>query len=103
MPTGGGLFFRSRRQAAFDPGTKESLARGAEFGEPALPARIALPALLGNAVHEQQLEAALKENDSSRARKIQSRPRSGTEKFRFIPGENGFVQFSYENASKRIS
>jgi outer membrane protein assembly factor BamB len=62
-----------------------------------LPARIALPALLGNAAHEQQLEAALKDTDSPHPRP----PPPGAElfssaagNFALVPGVNGFVQFS---------
>jgi PQQ-like domain len=60
-----------------------------------LPARIALPALLGNAAHEQQLEAALKDSDSQyprpQNRKLFS---SSAGNLKLIPDENGFVQFS---------
>jgi hypothetical protein len=59
-----------------------------------LPARIALPALLGNAAHEQQLEDALKD-DPQQSRSRNSNPaRKKMEGFQLIPAENGFVQFS---------
>lgn len=59
-----------------------------------LPARIALPALLGNASHEQQLEAALKDG-SSRPQKPAAKPaRRIAEHFQLIPSENGYIQFA---------
>jgi endogenous inhibitor of DNA gyrase (YacG/DUF329 family) len=68
-----------------------------------LPGRIALPALLGNAAHEQQLEAALKDDDSRH-----SPPQNANSFVRaagnltLIPGENGFVQFSTRLLQKNI-
>jgi len=59
-----------------------------------LPARIALPALLGNAQHEQQLEAALKDDSRQPHPKNAAPPQAGAVSFQFIPGENGFVEFS---------
>jgi hypothetical protein len=59
-----------------------------------LPARIALPALLANAQHEQQLEAALRD-DPQHPRPINSRPLSAdARRFQLVPGKNGFAQFS---------
>ena len=54
------------------------------------PARIALPALLANAQHEQQLEAALKD-DPQRPRPKNSKLKP-VETFQLVPGNNGFAQ-----------
>jgi hypothetical protein len=59
-----------------------------------LPARIALPALLANAAHEQQLEAALKD-DPQHPRPAHSRSRpEEVENVQLVPGPEGVVQFS---------
>jgi outer membrane protein assembly factor BamB len=57
-----------------------------------LPARTALPALLANAQHEAQLEAALRDSDPKHPRPAASRMTA--ESFDLVPGANGFVQFS---------
>jgi len=57
-----------------------------------LPARIALPALLGNASYEQQLEAAL--NDHPQHPQGGKKVSTDGESVRTVPGENGFAQFS---------
>lgn len=61
-----------------------------------LPARIALPALLGNQSHEEQLEAALRDSDSGRrgGRQAASPERHIAEHFELIPSENGYIQFA---------
>jgi hypothetical protein len=58
-----------------------------------LPGRIALPALLANAQHEQQLEAALRDNPQH-PRPDSSAPSPATESFRLVPGPGGGAQFS---------
>jgi hypothetical protein len=59
-----------------------------------LPARIALPALLANAAHERQLEAALN-GDPQHPRSAQLKsPAADAENFQLISGEKGWVQFS---------
>jgi hypothetical protein len=68
-----------------------------------LPARIALPALLGNASHEQQLEAALKDNDPKNPRLPNAKLFSSTAgNFTLVSGANGFVQFSTRLLEERI-
>jgi hypothetical protein len=68
-----------------------------------LPARIALPALLGNAAHEQQLEAALKNGDTKNPRSPIAQLFSSTAgNFTLVPGANGFVQFSTRLIEERI-
>jgi hypothetical protein len=59
-----------------------------------LPARIALPALLANAAHEQQLEAALKDDPQHFHSPITQQLRQDAESFELVRGTNGFVQFS---------
>ena len=58
--TGGGLPLAGANNG--QPSDAQKLAEQAQNLN--LPGRIALPALLGNAAHEQQLEAALKDDDS---------------------------------------
>ena len=57
-----------------------------------LPGRMALPALLANAEHERQLEAALRDNPQS-PRPESAKP-PAAEIFRLVPGPGGCVQFS---------
>ncbi len=60
-----------------------------------LPARIALPAMLSNARHEQQLEQALKD-DSRHPVRADSKPLPDhAELFRLVPGPTGFAQLSW--------
>jgi hypothetical protein len=85
--TGGGLF--SSDGQPLDP-----VKVAAQVQNLNLPARIALPALLGNAAHEQQLEAALKDDPQQPRPKDSNPARKEMENFQLIPAENGFVQFS---------
>jgi hypothetical protein len=57
-----------------------------------LPGRIALPALLANAEHERQLEAALRDNPQAPRPETPKMP--AAEIFRLVPGAGGGVQFS---------
>ncbi len=93
--SGGGGLFSSDGQP-LDPNKVAAQAQNLS-----LPARIALPALLGNDAHEQQLEAALKDDGSPRPRKENS-PARATENSRLIPGENGFVQFDVKLLQQNI-
>jgi PQQ-like domain len=67
-----------------------------------LPARIALPALLGNASHEQQLEAALKDDPQHLRSPNAKLFSSATGNSTLVPGANGFVQFSTRLLEERI-
>jgi hypothetical protein len=58
------------------------------------PARIALPALLANAQHERQLEAALKDDAQHPRPKKSGALAAALESFQLVPGQTGFVQFS---------
>ena len=59
-----------------------------------LPGRIALPALLGNAAYEQQLEAALNDNPQHPQRSNPPSAQPGAGSFELVPSANGFVEFS---------
>ena len=67
-----------------------------------LPARLALPALVGNASHEQQLEAALNDDPQKPRPQKPSAPQVGWESFQLIPGQTGFVQFSAKLLETRL-
>ncbi len=58
------------------------------------PGRIALPALLANAQHERQLEAALKDDPQHPRPKNSKAPPAEMEIFQLVPGKTGFAQFS---------
>jgi len=58
-----------------------------------LQGRLALPALVANAQHEQQLEAALRDNPEAR-RTTSVDSKVGMEDTQMVPGGNGTVQFS---------
>jgi outer membrane protein assembly factor BamB len=91
---GGGLF--SSDGKPLDP---EKIAAQAQNLN--LPARIALPALLGNALHEQQLEAALKKEEP-RHSQSQKSSAGDAENSTLVPEENGFVQFSTKLLQENI-
>ncbi|HEY5042790.1 MAG TPA: PQQ-binding-like beta-propeller repeat protein, partial [Verrucomicrobiae bacterium] len=59
-----------------------------------LPARIALPALLGNASYEQQLEAALNDNPQHPRPQVAKTAPIGAESVRMVPGENGLARLT---------
>ena len=76
---------------ALDPAQVEAQAQNLK-----LPARIALPALLGNARHEQQLEAALRDDLPKILRSHGLKvPPANTETARLVAGQAGFAQFSF--------
>ncbi len=95
--TGGGLLATDGKP--LDPGAVEEQAQNLN-----LPARIALPALLANASHEQQLEAALRDTDGA------SHPRPnnpgsspvGIEHVSLVGGETGLVQFGVKMLQENI-
>ena len=64
--------------------------------------RLALPALIGNAMHEQQLEAALNDDPQHPRPQNSSGSLAGTEAFQLIPAKDGFVQFSAKLLEERI-
>ncbi len=69
-----------------------------------LPARISLPALLANASHEQQLEAALRDSDGTthaRAHNTSSAPNEN-EDVTLVGNEDGLVQFRVKMLQQNI-
>ncbi len=68
-----------------------------------LPARIALPALLGNDVYEQKLEAALRDDDTHHppSQKANASARAA-EHFTLIAGENDSAQFGVKLLQQNI-
>jgi outer membrane protein assembly factor BamB len=67
-----------------------------------LPGRLALPALIANASHEQQLEAALNDDPQHPRPKTSSVSPAGGESFQLIPGKTGFVEFSAKLLEERL-
>ncbi len=85
---GGGLF--SKDGQPLDPNRV-----AAEAQNLTLPARIALPALISSAQHEQALEAAMRDNPDPQHPRVRIKPASAlVEDFELVAGENSFVQFS---------
>jgi hypothetical protein len=66
-----------------------------------LQGRIALPALLSNARHEQQLEQALRDDPQHPRNNAKSVP-DDAELFQLVPGPTGFVRFSYHLLEERM-
>ncbi|HSY20048.1 MAG TPA: PQQ-binding-like beta-propeller repeat protein [Candidatus Acidoferrales bacterium] len=67
-----------------------------------LPARTALPALIANAQHEQQLEAALRDDPQHPRPKNSAGSLVGRESFQLVSGKTGFVQFSQTLLEEKI-
>ena len=82
--SGGGLF--SNTGQPLDPNKVANEAQNLK-----LQGRLALPALLANAQHEKQLEAALRDSDPKKAAKLLGSPSPA---FELVSGATGFVQFS---------
>lgn len=91
-----------------------STSKGAATGEPdasalaaqaqnlTLPGRIALPALLSNVRREQQLQAALQDDEAKKSGHTHATNHIPVETFDLIPGATGFVQFSRRLLEHRI-
>ncbi len=67
-----------------------------------LQGRLALPALIANAQHEQQLEAALNDDPQHPRPKTQAQSMVGREAFQLVPGPSGFVQLSAKLLEERL-
>jgi hypothetical protein len=95
---GGGLPGTDRNNGQpLDPKKVEAQAQNLN-----LQGRIALPALLSNARHEQQLEEAL--NDDPRHPRPKGKSAfASIELFQLVPGESGFVGFSYRLLEERLA
>jgi len=84
---GGGLFALDGKP--LDPNKVTAQAQNLT-----LPAQKALPALLANAKHEAQLEAALRDDPKHPRSKNSDADEVGRESFDLVAGQTGFVQFS---------
>ena len=87
---GGGLPDATIEAGTLDPKKVEAQAQNLK-----LQGRIALPALLSNARHEQQLEQALKDDPQRPLRKDANALPDNVELFQLVPGPAGFVQLSW--------
>jgi hypothetical protein len=68
-----------------------------------LPGRIALPALLANDIHQQQIMAELKDNDPSRPRPENTkRLQKEAARFTLIPDQNGYMQVAVRLLEEHI-
>jgi hypothetical protein len=94
-PATGGLF--SADGKPLDPATVAAQAQNLK-----LPARTALPALIANAQHEQQLEAALRDDPQHPRPKNPAGSLVGHESFQLVSGKTGFVQFSQTLLEEKI-
>jgi hypothetical protein len=64
--------------------------------------RLALPALIASASHEQQLEAALNDDPQHPRPKYPPTSMVGMEGFQLVPGKNGFAQLSAKLLEERM-
>jgi len=94
-PATGGLF--STDGKPLDPKTVAAQAQNLK-----LPARTALPALIANAQHEKQLEAALRDNPEIPRSKNPFASQLGVAEFDLVSGKTGFVQFSRTLLEEKI-
>lgn len=115
-PVGGaGALPLAANPGAGDSGGGGLPLSGANGGQPLDPAkvaaqaqnlklqgRLALPALIANASHEQQLEAALNDDPQSARPKIPAASMVGREGYQLIPSQNGFVQLSAKLLEEKL-
>lgn len=85
--SGGGLFAQGGKP--LDPNKVVAQAQNLT-----LPARIALPALLANQAHQQQIDAALRGDSPRRRAAAGSAEPEATESFQLVPIENGYLQLT---------
>lgn len=68
-----------------------------------LPGRIALPALLANEIHEQQIMAELKDNNPDLPRPANTRkPQRAAAHFTLVPDQNGYMQIAVRLIEEHI-
>jgi hypothetical protein len=91
----GGLF--AKEGEALDPQKVAAEAQNLK-----VQGRVALPALLANAKHEKDLEAALNDIDPKHPRAKNSAATVPMETFELVRGETGFVQFSRKLLEEKI-
>jgi len=94
---GGGLPGTGSEPGKLDPKQVEAQAQNLK-----LQGKIALPALLSNARHEQQLEQALKDDPQQARRKEASSLPDNAELFRLVPGPTGLVRFSWRLLEEHV-
>ena len=97
-------------------GSSGSSAPGAVGGQPSdvqklaeqaqnlnLPGRIALPALLANEMHEQQIMAEINDNNPARPRPENTRkPQRAAAPFLLVPDQNGYLQIAVRLLEEHI-
>ncbi len=66
-----------------------------------LPARIALPALLANSAHQQEIQRELKDDDSQNAKPARQKQREA-DSFTLIPSKYGYLQFAMRMLEEHI-
>jgi len=97
-------------------GSSRSSATGAAGGQPPdaqklaerarnlnLPGRIALPALLANEIHQQQIMAELRDNNPGRPRPENARKlQREAAHYMLVPGQNGYMQIAVRLLEEHI-
>ena len=94
---GGGLPGTGADAGKLDPQKVEAQAQNLK-----LQGRLALPALLSNARHEQQLEQAMKDDPQHPLRKDARSLPDNAELFQLVPGPTGFAQFSWRMLEQHL-
>ncbi len=68
-----------------------------------LPGRIALPALLANEIHQQQIMAEIKDNNPGRPKPANARkPQRAAAHFTLVPDQNGYMQIAVRLLEEHI-
>ena len=68
------------------------------------PARLALPALLANSLHQQALDKEMQDDrDPQKPRRTDPQTGLDAEEFTLVPGPNGYVQYTVKLLEKRIT
>jgi outer membrane protein assembly factor BamB/endogenous inhibitor of DNA gyrase (YacG/DUF329 family) len=96
----GGAPGSSAPGAAGQPSDAQKLAEQARNLN--LPGRIALPALLANEMHEQQIMAEINDTHPGRRPAIPRKPQKTTPRFTLVPGPNGFMQIAARLVEEHI-
>ena len=91
----------SGSSAAGQPPDAQKLAEQAQNLN--LPGRIALPALLANEMHEQQIMAEINDNNPARPRPANLRkPQKASLPFTLVPDQNGYLQIAVRLLEEHI-
>jgi hypothetical protein len=98
---GGGAGNSTPGAAGGQPPDAQKLAEQAQNLN--LPGRIALPALLANEIHQQQIAAELRDNDPGRPRPDNTKKlQKEAARFMLIPDQNGYMQVAVRMLEERI-